>query len=105
MPFRIQVHISGDDPVVLDVEELPKPSDNYVMGMNPQRRDGKEVTYINREVDQVIFPDRKSTRLNSSHQLSSYAVFCLKKNKRVPRTRDTDMVLLDDTHARKDVPM
>src|SRR5574341_1776184 len=23
--------------------------------------------------------DRKSTRLNSSHQLSSYAVFCLKK--------------------------
>src|SRR5438552_13399008 len=24
-------------------------------------------------------PDRKSTRLNSSHQISSYAVFCLKK--------------------------
>src|SRR5438552_10535975 len=23
--------------------------------------------------------DRKSTRLNSSHQISSYAVFCLKK--------------------------
>src|SRR5438552_16870045 len=25
--------------------------------------------------------DRKSTRLNSSHQIKSYAVFCLKKNK------------------------
>src|SRR5207244_6078335 len=25
--------------------------------------------------------DRKSTRLNSSHQITSYAVFCLKKNK------------------------
>src|SRR5258708_4467632 len=25
-------------------------------------------------------PDRKSTRLNSSHQIISYAVFCLKKN-------------------------
>ena len=25
--------------------------------------------------------DRKSTRLNSSHALISYAVFCLKKNK------------------------
>src|SRR5258708_17322950 len=24
-------------------------------------------------------PDRKSTRLNSSHQINSYAVFCLKK--------------------------
>src|SRR5207244_10620713 len=26
-------------------------------------------------------PDRKSTRLNSSHQIISYAVFCLKKKK------------------------
>src|SRR5258708_10522926 len=30
--------------------------------------------------------DRKSTRLNSSHQIISYAVFCLKKKKK------TDMV-------------
>src|SRR5258708_29781209 len=27
----------------------------------------------------VSFADRKSTRLNSSHQIISYAVFCLKK--------------------------
>src|SRR5258708_29845809 len=27
------------------------------------------------------FGDRKSTRLNSSHQIISYAVFCLKKKK------------------------
>src|SRR5207244_13344003 len=26
-----------------------------------------------------LTPDRKSTRLNSSHQIISYAVFCLKK--------------------------
>src|SRR5258708_17738603 len=33
-------------------------------------------------VDQLLqnrFRDRKSTRLNSSHQIISYAVFCLKK--------------------------
>src|SRR5258708_11253737 len=28
--------------------------------------------------------DRKSTRLNSSHQIISYAVFCLKKTRRLP---------------------
>src|ERR1022692_1759789 len=28
-------------------------------------------------------PDRKSTRLNSSHLVISYAVFCLKKKKRI----------------------
>src|SRR5258708_39833783 len=30
----------------------------------------------------VTIGDRKSTRLNSSHQIISYAVFCLKKKKR-----------------------
>src|SRR5438552_14608155 len=30
--------------------------------------------------------DRKSTRLNSSHQIISYAVFCLKKKKSPPTT-------------------
>src|SRR5438128_5794301 len=30
--------------------------------------------------------DRKSTRLNSSHGSISYAVFCLKKNKKVTST-------------------
>src|SRR2546427_9560186 len=29
-------------------------------------------------------PDRKSTRLNSSHSQISYAVFCLKKKKTTP---------------------
>src|SRR5258708_31742856 len=29
--------------------------------------------------------DRKSTRLNSSHQIISYAVFCLKKKKKTLR--------------------
>src|SRR2546430_10829209 len=31
-------------------------------------------------------PDRKSTRLNSSHSQISYAVFCLKKKKSVEPT-------------------
>src|ERR1039457_7482915 len=32
----------------------------------------------------LLIPDRKSTRLNSSHLVISYAVFCLKK-KKIPR--------------------
>src|SRR5438552_18521227 len=35
--------------------------------------------FLNRDLDKQ---DRKSTRLNSSHQIISYAVFCLKTNKR-----------------------
>src|SRR5207244_6305982 len=31
----------------------------------------------------LVVEDRKSTRLNSSHQIISYAVFCLKKKKSI----------------------
>src|SRR2546427_4360919 len=35
------------------------------------------------------YPDRKSTRLNSSHSQISYAVFCLKKKKKKKKMRAT----------------
>src|SRR5258708_10783530 len=49
--------------------------------------------------------DRKSTRLNSSHQIISYAVFCLKKKK--TRHHDIDvpesvMLLLSDLLTEQD---
>src|SRR5258708_18310092 len=47
------------------------------------------------EAAQLIRPiriprDRKSTRLNSSHQIISYAVFCLKKNNATPYQPSAD---------------
>ena len=33
-------------------------------------------------MEELNITDRKSTRLNSSHQIISYAVFCLKKDRR-----------------------
>jgi hypothetical protein len=56
MAYRIQVHIANDDPVVLEVDELPTPEAQFIIGINPMRRDGKDVPYILREVNQVIFP-------------------------------------------------
>src|SRR2546421_2217311 len=38
-------------------------------------------------IAQTLFADRKSTRLNSSHDQISYAVFCLKKKKKKPHRR------------------
>src|SRR5256885_6591115 len=38
-----------------------------------------EVPQMRQGADQPQHPDRKSTRLNSSHLVISYAVFCLKK--------------------------
>src|SRR5258708_32052698 len=41
--------------------------------------------------------DRKSTRLNSSHQIISYAVFCLKKKKKRKLVPDASMALASTT--------
>src|SRR5258708_28922530 len=50
-----------------------------------QSRNGKVPREIERKFLLKRLPpnlrDRKSTRLNSSHQIISYAVFCLKKKK------------------------
>src|SRR5438132_4829367 len=44
--------------------------------------------------------DRKSTRLNSSHTVISYAVFCLKKKKKRARSRvEPRAGLLDQPHS------
>src|SRR5438477_9804721 len=43
-----------------------------------------------KQVEVVIVPDRKSTRLNSSHMSISYAVFCLKKKKNTYNRHHTD---------------
>src|SRR5215216_2779976 len=40
--------------------------------------------------------DRKSTRLNSSHQIISYAVFCLKKKTRPPAAQPPDVRVVVD---------
>src|SRR5258708_26337773 len=47
--------------------------------------------------------DRKSTRLNSSHQIISYAVFCLKKKKQNNTATNTDEPCRrDETRSRHD---
>src|SRR5258708_24721360 len=38
--------------------------------------------------EEIMKKDRKSTRLNSSHQIISYAVFCLKKKKKKYAVKD-----------------
>src|SRR2546430_4764296 len=50
----------------------------------------------------AVTPDRKSTRLNSSHSQISYAVFCLKKKKKkIKYTLFREIItvnVVDDAH-------
>src|SRR6266513_5515171 len=46
-------------------------------------------TYCTASASPATRPDRKSTRLNSSHVSNSYAVFCLKKKSSCENSRHT----------------
>src|SRR5438552_14221044 len=46
--------------------------------------------------------DRKSTRLNSSHQIISYAVFCLKKKKKITYKASLQLSLQEKCSASHD---
>src|SRR2546429_6804032 len=50
-------------------------------------------------------PDRKSTRLNSSHGYISYAVFCLKKKKKTKETTNTTTNTPDCLHFHNNIAL
>src|SRR5258708_29695699 len=47
----------------------------------------------------AVGTDRKSTRLNSSHQIISYAVFCLKKKKRITESENKESEIVPRKRA------
>src|SRR2546426_5349982 len=80
--FRSHLEVSGGDIQVT----LPR---SVAVDLDAESRGGKVVTAIpvtmtvsGEQKPGTLQGDRKSTRLNSSHLVISYAVFCLKKKKR-----------------------
>ena len=56
MSFTILIHISNEDPVVGEIEEMPSPSDTNITVQNPRKRDGKDLPYLQGDVTTVIWP-------------------------------------------------
>ena len=55
MPM-ILMHISGEDPVLREIEALPTTTDVMITVKNPRRRDGKDLHYLEANVTTVIWP-------------------------------------------------
>lgn len=56
MPTTVLLHISNEDPVVGEVEELPSPEDTSITVNNPRLRDGKDLPYLAGNVVTVVWP-------------------------------------------------
>jgi hypothetical protein len=54
--ITIYVHLEGLENTLVDVEELPSNADTILVGRHPRRRDGKDVDYMQPNVNTLIVP-------------------------------------------------
>ena len=55
MPSVI-LHISNEDPVLGEVDDLPGINESIVIVKNPRRKDGKDLPHLDGNVTTVIWP-------------------------------------------------
>src|SRR5207244_3176053 len=82
----IDQHTTIGGPGILQNPELIVPADDDLFTSGTLGRYSQALNAVlenqrRKPVETEVAADRKSTRLNSSHQIISYAVFCLKKKK------------------------
>ena len=56
MAITLLFHIPNEEPIAGEVDEMPGAQDTMVLVKNPRRRDGKDIHYLEPEVNAVIIP-------------------------------------------------
>lgn len=68
MTINLVLHLTGEEPVIGEAEDIPEPTDISVRINHPRRLDGKELHYLADNVTVVIYP---MTRINLIEVLPS----------------------------------
>lgn len=61
MPKTVILHLTGEDPLLADLDREPEPGDQFIRVTNMRKRDGKPVSYLAAGVQSVIFPWHRVT--------------------------------------------
>jgi len=57
MAISVILHISGEEPIIGEIDELPNPTDVILIVRGPRRRDGKDLSYLAAdEISAVVWP-------------------------------------------------
>lgn len=54
--ITLLLHISNSEPIKVDVDELPHPQDNVIVGKNARERNDKELDMLDEGVTTLIIP-------------------------------------------------
>lgn len=61
MPYTLLLHIANEEPTLVEVEKMPEATDIILIGLNPRRRDGKDLPNVAPNVTTVIWPMSRMT--------------------------------------------
>lgn len=56
MPYKIILHISNEDPITADMDQLPTSSSTIISFKNPKTRDGKQINWASVGSTSFIMP-------------------------------------------------
>ncbi len=54
--ITLVLHIANSEPIKVDVDEMPKPSDSVIVGKNPRERTDKELHWVDDGVTTIMVP-------------------------------------------------
>ena len=56
MAFTVIIHLTGTDPFLAEMDELPDVKASFIVCTNPRARDGKNLVFIEPECTRFMFP-------------------------------------------------
>jgi hypothetical protein len=63
MAYTVLIHLANEDSILAEMDELPGPQDQVIVVNNPRLRDGKDLHYVQPEVQTLVFPWSRITLL------------------------------------------
>ncbi len=61
MAHTVLIHVTNSDPILAEMDEMPKPTDTHIVCTNARARDGKALHYIDQEAMRFLFPWHRVT--------------------------------------------
>jgi hypothetical protein len=56
MAYTVIIHITNEEPIVGELDQLPAANDTILTIRNPRRRDGKDVQNLSNDAITIIWP-------------------------------------------------
>lgn len=56
MAINVILHLTGEEPILAEMDQEPQPGDAFIKVSNMRKRDGKDLAYLADGVESVVFP-------------------------------------------------